>query len=222
MTCEPWQMAISARIDGEDLGVEPRLLDAHLAGCAECRRYEAIADATHRAARIQPAPPMPDLSRRVVKLNAIADRASRWSIVRILLFVVAVDVIAFALQALVTGEANSATTHATRHLGAFTVAYGVGLLVVVARPARARTMLPVAAVLAGALGVTALIDLFNGNAPLVGEATHLPELLSVVLIWLLAAPGPRERRSRSGSGRSPALRAVGATDEGGARRAAGE
>ena len=31
MSCDHWQAAISARIDGEDMGVEPRLLDAHLA-----------------------------------------------------------------------------------------------------------------------------------------------------------------------------------------------
>ena len=61
----------------------------------------------------------------------------------------------------------------------------------VVRPARARTMLPVAAVLAGALLITAVIDLLNGNVPLLGEATHLPELISVFLIWLLAVPSRR-------------------------------
>ena len=119
---------------------------------------------------------MPDLSKPLVKLNAIADRAASWSIVRVLLAVVAFDVLFFALKALILADEADATAHAARHLGAFSFAYGVGLLVVVVRPARARTMLPVAAVLAGALFITAVIDLSNGTVPLTGEATHLPEL----------------------------------------------
>ena len=66
----------------------------------------------------------------------------------------------------------------------------VGLLVVVVRPARARAMLPVAAVLAGALAITALVDLARGEVPLMGETSHLPELISVLLLWLLAVPAP--------------------------------
>ena len=89
------------------------------------------------------------------------------------------------------GDEPASSTHASRHLGAFAVAYGVGLLVVVARPARARTMLPVAAVLAGALLITAVIDLAQRHIPLVGEAAHLPELVSVILLWLIAVPPRR-------------------------------
>jgi predicted anti-sigma-YlaC factor YlaD len=194
VTCEPWQAAISARIDGEDVEVEPRLLDAHLAGCPDCRRFEAVAEATRRGARVQPAQAMPDMARPLVKLNAMADRAASWSIVRVLLAVVALDVMFFALEALVLADETDATAHAARHLGAFSFAYGVGLVVVVVRPARARTMLPVAAVLAGALFITAIIDLWNGAVPLTGEATHLPELISVLLIWMLAVPSHRRQK----------------------------
>lgn len=121
----------------------------------------------------------------------MADRAARWSTVRVLLAVVAADIIVFSAPNLILGDDASSSTHASRHLGAFTVAYGVGLLVVVVRPARARTMLPVAAVLAGALVITAVIDLIEGRIPLTGEAQHLPEVISVVLIWLLTVPTPR-------------------------------
>ena len=117
---------------------------------------------------------------------------------RVLLTVVAVEIIVFSLPALMLGDEQGTSTHAARHLGAFTVAYGVGLLVVAVRPARARTMLPVAAVLAGALVITAIVDLANGRIPLVDEAQHLPEVLSVVLVWLLAVPVPRRTARRSG------------------------
>ena len=117
-----------------------------------------------------------------------------------LLAVVAVEIIVVSIPALL-GDEPAASTHASRHLGAFAVAYGAGLLVVVARPARARTMFPVAAVLGCALVITAVVDLAQGHIPLVGEAAHVPELVSVILLWLIAVP-PRRLldRDRGGSG----------------------
>jgi predicted anti-sigma-YlaC factor YlaD len=200
MSCEPWQAAISAIADGEDPGVEPRLLQAHLSRCPSCRDFEA-ALGSMTAPRLQSAPATPDITRRLVKLNAIADRAGSLSIARVLLAVVAVEVLVLSMRDLVLGNDADAFTHATRHLGAFSFAYGVGLLVVVLRPARARAMLPVAAVLAGALLITAVIDLVSGNIPLIGEATHLPELVSLLLIWLLAVPKPKRAKAAPTSDR---------------------
>jgi len=57
-------------------------------------------------------------------------------------------------------------------------------------------MLPVAAVLAAALVITAAVDLADGRIPLAGEALHVPEVLSVLLVWLLASPGRRPRIRR--------------------------
>jgi predicted anti-sigma-YlaC factor YlaD len=145
---------------------------------------------------------MPDLSQRVTAAVAARDRARR-PVVRVLLVVVAIEVIALSLPALVLGDEADTSAHGARHLGAFTVAYGVGLLVVATRPARARTMLPVAAVLAGALLITAVVDLANGRIPLVDEAQHLPEILSVVLVWLLAVPARVRERSRPSSTLTP-------------------
>jgi predicted anti-sigma-YlaC factor YlaD len=207
VSCEPWRDAISARLDGEDPGLDPALLDAHLTRCPGCRAFAADADGARRGQRVGVAPDVPDLSRRVRKAVAVADRAGRWSIARALLTVVAVQIVAFSLPALVLGDEQGTGSHAARHLGAFTAAYGVGLLVVAVRPARARAMLPVAAVLAGALVITALVDLLDGRVPLVGEAQHLPEVLSVVLVWLLAVPSPRRTASARATTR-PALRQV--------------
>ena len=207
MECDRWREAISARLDGEDPGIDPALVEAHLARCASCRAFATAAAEAHRTQRIGVAPDVPDLSRRVRKAVALADRASRWSVVRVLLVIVAVQIIGFSTPALIFGDEHETATHAARHLGAFTAAYGVGLLVVAIRPARARTMLPVAAVLAGALLITAVVDMANCHVPLVGEAQHLPELLSVVLVWLLAIPAPR-RTSRSVGASRPSLTAV--------------
>ncbi len=111
--------------------------------------------------------------------------------------VVAAEVILFSLPALLFGHEQDASAHDARHLGAFSIAYGVGLCVVVIRPARARTMLPVAAVLGGTLLLTAAVDLLNGDVPLISEATHIPELISVGLLWLLAVPVGRTPRRLS-------------------------
>jgi predicted anti-sigma-YlaC factor YlaD len=193
-------MAISARLDGEDPGLEERLLEAHLATCTDCRAFERSALDSQRAARLQPAPDMPDISHKIVRLNAVADRAARSPIARLALLVVAGVIIGFAMKDLLGGHEAGAIEHEARHLGAFTVAYGVALLAVVWRPARARTVLPAAAVLAGSLAITSVIDILEHNIPLLGESIHIPELLSVLLIWLLAVPahGPRAQRVTPG------------------------
>jgi predicted anti-sigma-YlaC factor YlaD len=206
MRCEQWHEAISARADGEDPGIEERLIDAHLAHCSECRSFAQAIEGSRRRLVVRPAEPMPDLSRRIAKTNALLDRAGSWSIVRALLIVVAIEIVVLAVPALVLGE-GEARAHDARHLGAFSIAYAVALLVAAVRPARARTVLPVAAVLAGALLVTAIVDLAAGTVPLLNEASHLPELLSVLLIWLLAMPSPR-RTSRTTGASNAGLRVV--------------
>lgn len=206
--CGVWREAISAMADGEEPGVDGRLLEAHLSRCADCRAFAAFAAADRRRRVVRVAEPMPDLAPRVRKWAAVADRASRWSVVRVVLAVVAAEIIALSLPALVLGDEQQTAAHAARHLGAFTAAYGVGLLVVVVRPARARAMLPVAAVLAGALVITAIIDLVDGQVPLLGEAQHVPEVLSVLLVWLLAVPSPRRSSRRARPPASAPLRIV--------------
>jgi predicted anti-sigma-YlaC factor YlaD len=217
MNCAVWLDAISARADGEDTGIDDRLVDGHIASCPSCRSFAEAIDGGRREFAVRAAEPMPDLSARVSKLTAMADRASRWSVVRIALLVVAIEVIVLSVPSILA-SGNDAAAHDERHLGAFSVAYGVALIVVAVRPARARTVLPVAMVLALALAITAVVDLFRGAVPLVGEATHLPEVLSVLLVWLLAVPTPGSRRRRRATD-APTLRVVDGTN--GADRRAG-
>jgi predicted anti-sigma-YlaC factor YlaD len=205
MACAEWITAISAEADGEDPGVDPRLLAAHLESCASCRAFRADVLGLRRVTAVAEAPDMPDLSRRVSKLHAMADRASRWLVVRVLLAAVAVTILVMSVPDLLGHGGDS--VHETRHVGAFSVAYAVALLAVVVRPARARAIFPVTLVLAGALLITAVIDVVEGHVPLVNEAAHLPELLSVALVWLLARPrpDPRDKARPSGQG-TPTLR----------------
>jgi predicted anti-sigma-YlaC factor YlaD len=193
MTCDRWIEAISATVDGEDPGVDPRLLDAHLQSCASCRAYRDTVESTRRKLRVTIAQPVPDLSRRIVKINRLRDRSGRWAAARLVLGVVAAQIIVLAIPSLFLSDPSKSVVHAGRHLSAFSIAYAVGLLVVVARPARARTLLPVAEVLCGALFITSIADVATGSVPLVNEMAHLPELFSAVLLWILAVPAPRGR-----------------------------
>lgn len=206
MACDQFRDAISALVDGEEPDLDPRLVDAHVAHCAACAEYRATSESVRRRMRVREVTPdrAPDrdASRRITALAAAADRASSPKAARIVLLVVAIEILVLSLVDLVTADGDPDSVHGVRHLSAFTIAYGVLLLVVVARPARARTALPVAAVLAGALAITAVVDLATGRVPLLGEALHLPEIVSVVLIWMLANGRRSERAERSSGGRS--------------------
>jgi hypothetical protein len=52
MECDRVREAISARIDGEEAGLPPGVLDTHLAGCAACRGWQQRAHAMTRRARL--------------------------------------------------------------------------------------------------------------------------------------------------------------------------
>lgn len=189
MSCERWTDAISALADGEPAGVDPALVEAHLSVCEPCRRF---ADEAHRLGRVglvTSAPEVADLSREVARATARADPARHAGLVRGLLLAVALVIIGLSVPPLLGGGATGSASHDARHVGAFAVAYAVGLIVVAIRPARARTMLPVAGVLTLALAITAVFDVSEGTIPLLHEVVHVPELASVALVWALATPG---------------------------------
>ena len=62
MTCMQIHQAISARLDGEDPGLDESTVYAHLAGCADCREFSHRAEGLHRSVRLAPAPEIPDLT----------------------------------------------------------------------------------------------------------------------------------------------------------------
>lgn len=198
MTCDPWIDAISARADGEEPPIDDRLLDAHLATCAACRAFAADVPRLRRASMVA-AEPMDDLSGQVVKAVRLADRRSVWWVLRLGLGIIAVQVLVLSAPALLLGHSAGSDRHAARHLGSFAVAYAIGLLVVALRPAKARGMLPLAAALAGCLAVTAVIDIAEGRTPAVTEFHHIPEVVGLVLVWVLAMPKrlPRPAPSRA-------------------------
>jgi predicted anti-sigma-YlaC factor YlaD len=204
--------AISAHADGEQSPVADTRLARHLIGCASCREFESETALGRRSSILGPAPEIPDLSVSVTRANANAERRNGWSLTRILLALVALSVIGLSVPGLLLGEDGAAPSHEARHLGAFSMAYGIALLVIVYRPSRARAFLLVTLVLAMALLITAVADVLVGHIPLVGELIHIPELLSVLLVWDLArrqSLGPIAGAPGAGDEpRAPALRII--------------
>lgn len=73
-TCEAFEVDIEMRLHGALDAGEERRLDAHLAGCEGCRRFEAAASGTDRLLREDPASPPRELAS---ELRARAQRFAR-------------------------------------------------------------------------------------------------------------------------------------------------
>jgi predicted anti-sigma-YlaC factor YlaD len=78
------------------------------------------------------------------------------------------------------------------------VALSLGLLYTAKVPTRAYGILPITAALAATMLGSAIFDGVRGNTPILGESVHVLELISFVLVWLLAGrPGtPRFMRRK--------------------------
>lgn len=195
MSCMEIRDAVSARLDGEDPGVEERALYAHLADCARCRAFAHDAEALHRAVRLEPAPAIPDLSPAV--LAAIGEdtlaaagaggRAARHDLLDVLRWVLvalAVVQVAVAIPALLGSDAGL-PVHTARHLGSFDLALGIGLLYAAWRPRRIGGMLPIVAALVVCLAVSSLLDVASGNTAALGESHHLTDFAGLLVMWLI-------------------------------------
>ncbi len=187
--------AISARLDGEDPGLDESTVYAHLAGCAECRAFSHRAEALHRSVRLAPAPAIPDLTPAI--LTAIGaetldqaepdtNLALRWILVAI-----AVAQIAVAIPALVFGSDAGLPVHTARHIGSFDVALAVGFLYAAWKPSRIPGLLPVVAALVACLVGSSLLDVASGNTRALGEAQHVIDFVGLAVVWLLSRPAPR-------------------------------
>lgn len=184
MDCSAYTEAISAIADGEQPDIEPRIVDAHVNGCPSCKAYRRAITAPMPGTLLAP--------RHTNRLASAAERAASWPTTRVLLAIVAVQLVVLSLRDLLWPSSGDAGLHEVRHLAAFTLAYGMLLIAVVVRPTRAAAALPAATVLAGALAITAIVDLAAGRIPLAGEAMHIPEVISVILIRILT---PTDRPS---------------------------
>ncbi len=133
MRCSTCQDVLSARLDGEDVDVALDDLDAHVADCAECRRFSLDITDVHRLIRVRAAEAVPDLTRSI--LEATAGAAPRPDVTSgaetgldpLALVVIGLTMLALALPSLVLHDSGNAI-HLTQEISAWDAAFGVGLL----------------------------------------------------------------------------------------------
>jgi predicted anti-sigma-YlaC factor YlaD len=201
MHCSTSQELVSADLDGELAPDERRLLARHLHRCADCRRYSAAAADLHRGLRVQPAPPVPDLTEAILaRLDAAGPAPGRATALywRVGLALVGLAQLLLAGPAFVAHPDVTHEQQALYHLNAWAVAFAVGLLVVAWQPWRVRGVLPIAATLAAVMVFTVALDIHNGHTIGMPATAHLLELAGLMLAWGLS------RHLRGESGGDPA------------------
>lgn len=196
MECGSARLVISAQIDGEASADELGGLDAHLVSCEACRSWQAGAHDLRRSVTMRQAVPPPELANRVMaRLVGPETGVGEW--VRYALAVVAAALVVLNLP-LLLGLAEVAADHDGRHLGTFGVALGIGLGWAAVRPERAIGLVPLALALGAATLVSALVDLGAGRTAAAAEATHVLELVGLVLLWMLSGGVQRFRHLTRG------------------------
>jgi predicted anti-sigma-YlaC factor YlaD len=211
MTCDEVRAGLSARLDSEDAGIPPGLLDEHLAGCPACAGWLARAEQVTRAVRVQSVA-VPDLTAPILaavaadpRIRAAAEHSAaaahgRRQILRVAVGAAALVQLLLAVQVLVGSLSGlglpAGNLHTSREMASFDLALAVGFALVALRPARARAFVPVAFVLAACLAVTSGLDVANATTVLAHEVGHLFVVVQAGLLWALgrSTPGPAEPR----------------------------
>jgi predicted anti-sigma-YlaC factor YlaD len=202
MQCAPFREAISARLDGEPLGMAPRSLDEHLAGCRSCSSWAQAAATVTRRARLAPAPAVPDLTAQV--LGALprelpgARVAARARLVetglRLALVAVGVAQAGLAWPSLSGGAgAMSAPMHMAHETGAWNLGVAAAFLAVAAAPRLAAGALPFLATFATLIAVVTVRDLGSGHVHTDRAVAHVLLVLGVLLVSTTAWRGRRRR-----------------------------
>ncbi|MDK3258159.1 zf-HC2 domain-containing protein [Blastococcus capsensis] len=198
MSCLTFREALSARLDGEPLGMPACELDEHLAACPGCAAWAGAAERVTRRARLAPAPPVPDLTATV--LAALprelpgAHAAARARLVdtalRLVLLAVGVAQAALAWPVLVSGAgAMSAPVHMARESGAWNLAVAAAFLAVAAAPWLAAGALPFLGTFVALLLPVTVADLRAGHVHADRAVAHLLLLAGVTLVATLAWRG---------------------------------
>jgi predicted anti-sigma-YlaC factor YlaD len=205
MDCDRAREAISATIDGADPGLPDTVLETHLADCAACREWQQRAHLVTRRTRLGGAFLDHDLAPRVLAaLPAAAvpwwrNRAAR----RGALLLLALGQLAIAVPMLL-GHDHDAGVHAAHELGSFNLALAVAFAVGAFRPQLSAGLAWPCGIAALGLAVTAIADLFSGQALGADEAMHLVALAGAALLaWQSRLPEVRSAVPALAAGAGP-------------------
>lgn len=194
MSCDPFRELVSRHLDGDLDPTEVDALGKHLADCPSCRAFDSEAMALRSTMDLRATPTPASLHRTLGTVHAARDR---WRLswrerVRYLLAVVSGTLVVLNIPTLFDTSVTGAEAHASRHLGAFGLAFGCGLLVAAVRPSHIPGIMPFALALGATMLGGAIVDLASGASTMLGEAIHALEFTALVLLCVLALGRRRE------------------------------
>jgi len=198
MECHDAQMWISARMDGEQVD-DSAMVDQHVATCDACATFAGGAHRLKRMMALQPVRSEPvDLASLVLNRAGAPNLGSgEWK--RVLLGAAGLTLLLLSVPGVLFGSTMlgaelGSTDHSGRHLGAFGAALAFGFVYAAWRPERAIGLVPLTSALGALILVTGIIDTARGSAAGLTEASHVLELVGVLLVWEIS--GGRHRLHR--------------------------
>ncbi len=218
LSCDQARLALSARLDGEPLGVPADRLNAHVATCAGCADWLARAEQLTRLVRVQPAR-VPDLTATILAA-VTADRAAaekakaavapqagrvfagrffagRQAIQRLLQAAVAAIAAMELLVVMPVMLGVETDEHANHEVGAFAAAVAVAFLLAAFQPKLARAYTPIAVVLAVCLTATSGLDIGEHRVTVLHEiGGHWGTIIQAGLIFALGRLHSPSQRSQ--------------------------
>jgi len=191
--CETAREAISALLDNEDVGADPRELEDHLLGCAECRAWQARAHQVTRNARLEPARPVTvpadELVAAVLAHSRPPRRPGAVTWVRVGLLAVAAAQVWVTVPKVLSSNHHDAE-HISHEIGAFAMALAVGFVIAAWKPDRAHGMHALVGAVAALLVGTSTFDLVYGHTDFGNEGPHLLAVAGWLLLVYLAIATP--------------------------------
>lgn len=184
MSCGRFREAISARLDGEPLGLSAAALDAHLASCSDCARWADAAAAVTRRTRLD-VRPVPDISDEIVTDVALPTRRvlRRRHLLRLALAAVGLIQLAVGIPALTGHSIGMAMSmHSAHEAAAWNLAIGAAFVAVASVPRRAAGLIPLLVTFLAVLGVLSARDYASGHVTGDRLATHAVALVGLLLL----------------------------------------
>jgi predicted anti-sigma-YlaC factor YlaD len=188
---------LSARLDGEDDPGERAELDAHLAGCAECRAWAEQAAGLNRMARLSSVAAGPGISDEV--LAAAPGRGWRRLAdgLRVLLGVLGFAQFGLGMAQLsaisaihdhlgLSGPTDS--SHLWHESAAWNVAVGAGFGWIALRRTRASGLMPLLTAFVVLLTLVSAGDLFQGQVDQARLASHILVIVGYLILFALSRP----------------------------------
>jgi predicted anti-sigma-YlaC factor YlaD len=220
LSCDQVRLAISARLDGEPLGVPADRLGLHIDTCRACADWRNRAEQVTRMVRLQPAR-VPDLTEAILAAVA-ADQvdsgpvprargrgiaSGRQALTRLLQAAVAAVAAMQLLVIMPIMLGISADEHSSHEVGAFVAALAVAFLLAAFQPRLARAYTPIAVVLAVCLTATSGLDIGEHRVTVLHEiGGHFGTIIQACLIFALGrlysspADAPSDRSAADPAG----------------------